>query len=107
MVVFVSESGNLPHISDPENKGFIGPIIEGVANDLKNQIEITRFKGLGEINASEFRNFIGKDMRLTPIHINPSEGQIADILRFYMGSNTPKRQEFIINNLRVEQDDVL
>ena len=74
---------------------------------LKNQIEITRFKGLGEINASEFRNFIGKDMRLTPIHINPSEGQIADILRFYMGSNTPKRQEFIINNLRVEQDDVL
>ncbi len=65
--------------------------------------EITRFKGLGEINASEFKHFIGKDIRLDPVGIDHSHS-IKELLTFYMGKNTPERQEFIIRNLRVEQD---
>ena len=65
--------------------------------------EVTRFKGLGEISPNEFKHFIGKEMRLEPIIIG-KEASIEEILTFYMGKNTPKRQEFIIDNLRVEND---
>jgi topoisomerase-4 subunit B len=67
--------------------------------------EITRFKGLGEISPDEFKRFIGKDIRLEPV-VMKREDSIQDMLCFYMGKNTPDRQEFIINNLRVEEDRV-
>lgn len=69
---------------------------------LKPNPEITRFKGLGEISPSEFKHFIGNNIRLEPV-ILKGESTINDTLEFYMGKNTPKRQEFIINNLRVEE----
>lgn len=76
---------------------------------LKPNPEITRFKGLGEISPSEFKHFIGNNIRLEPV-ILKGESTIHETLEFYMGKNTPKRQEFIINNLRVEErvniDDV-
>ena len=65
--------------------------------------EITRFKGLGEISPDEFKHFIGKDIRLEPVMIN-KDYRSEDLLNFYMGKNTPKRQEFIIENLRVEKN---
>lgn len=65
--------------------------------------EITRFKGLGEISPDEFKNFIGKDMRLEPVIID-SKTKIDQLLSYYMGKNTPERQEFIIDNLKVEKD---
>ena len=65
--------------------------------------EITRFKGLGEISPSEFKHFIGKNMRLEPVIIGKEAG-IGEILSFYMGKNTPERQKFIIENLKVEKD---
>jgi len=65
--------------------------------------EITRFKGLGEISPDEFSNFIGKSMRLDPV-ILKKEVSISDVLTFYMGKNTPSRQQFIIENLRIEKD---
>ena len=66
------------------------------------QAEITRFKGLGEISPDEFKHFIGEDIRLDPVYIGKS-AKIEDILEFYMGKNTPHRQEFIIDNLRQEE----
>ena len=66
--------------------------------------EITRFKGLGEISPDEFKHFIGSTMRLEPV-ILKKEFLINDILSFYMGNNTPERQEFIIENLRYDLDD--
>jgi len=65
--------------------------------------EITRFKGLGEISPDEFRYFIGKDIRLEPVRIKKND-TVNDYLEFYMGKNTPDRQEFIIENLRMEED---
>jgi topoisomerase-4 subunit B len=65
--------------------------------------EITRFKGLGEISPDEFRHFIGEDIRLEPVMIGKDQ-TIDEVLAFYMGKNTPKRQEFIIENLRIEKD---
>ena len=65
--------------------------------------EITRFKGLGEISPSEFKNFIGDQIRLEPIILN-KKSKIQDLLTFYMGKNTPDRQEFIIDKLRIEKD---
>ena len=65
--------------------------------------EITRFKGLGEISPDEFGNFIGTDIRLEPVKLG-KEDDIHDILDFYMGKNTPDRQDFIIERLRVEED---
>jgi topoisomerase-4 subunit B len=65
--------------------------------------EITRFKGLGEISPDEFKHFIGKDMRLDPVSLN-KEDLINQLLPFYMGKNTPERQDFIIENLRIEED---
>jgi len=72
---------------------------------LKGKPEITRFKGLGEISPDEFKNFIGKEMKLEPVLVG-KEAAINDILSFYMGKNTPERQEFIIDNLKVEKDVV-
>ena len=68
--------------------------------EVKNP-EITRFKGLGEISPDEFKNFIGKDIRLEPVMIGKDQ-TIESLLEFYMGKNTPTRQEFIINNLAIE-----
>ena len=65
--------------------------------------EITRFKGLGEISPDEFKHFIGEDIRLEPVMIT-KDAVIQDLLAFYMGKNTPQRQEFIIGNLKVEKD---
>ncbi|MCH8555077.1 MAG: type IIA DNA topoisomerase subunit B [Schleiferiaceae bacterium] len=65
--------------------------------------EITRFKGLGEISPGEFKHFIGKDIRLDPVIIGKDQ-TIQQLLDFYMGKNSPSRQEFIIENLRVEKD---
>ena len=74
-------------------------------NELKPNPEITRFKGLGEISPDEFKNFIGEDIRLDPVMLD-KEMSIESLLQFYMGKNTPNRQEFIINNLKVELDIV-
>ena len=70
---------------------------------LGNKPEITRFKGLGEISPEEFGRFIGRDMRLQPVILEQGD-HIQDFLEYYMGKNTMERQEFIINNLRVELD---
>ncbi|OMP30664.1 MULTISPECIES: DNA topoisomerase IV subunit B [Mangrovimonas] len=70
---------------------------------LKPKPEITRFKGLGEISPDEFRHFIGEDIRLDPVMLDKDKS-IEELLEFYMGKNTPTRQEFIINNLKVELD---
>lgn len=71
--------------------------------ELGAKPEITRFKGLGEISPDEFKHFIGDDIRLEPVMIGKDQ-TIDEVLSFYMGKNTPKRQEFIIENLRVEKD---
>lgn len=67
--------------------------------------EITRFKGLGEISPDEFKNFIGKDIRLEPVRMKKDDA-VNGYLEFYMGKNTPERQDFIIDNLRIEEDKV-
>jgi len=72
---------------------------------LKGKSEITRFKGLGEISPDEFKNFIGEDMRIDPVVLG-QEAAISELLSFYMGKNTPDRQQYIINNLKVEKDAV-
>lgn len=65
--------------------------------------EITRFKGLGEISPDEFKHFIGPKMRLEPV-LMPEHKSVKELLTFYMGKNTPDRQDYIVQNLRVEQD---
>jgi topoisomerase-4 subunit B len=70
---------------------------------LKPKPEITRFKGLGEISPDEFVHFIGEDIRLDPVMLD-KDMSIEELLSFYMGKNTPTRQEFIIDNLKVELD---
>jgi len=72
---------------------------------LGGKPEITRFKGLGEISPDEFGGFIGEDIRLQPVLL-AKEGHISALLEFYMGKNTPDRQDFIIDNLRIELDKV-
>jgi topoisomerase-4 subunit B len=74
---------------------------QAAVKKLGNKPEITRFKGLGEISPDEFGDFIGEDFRLEPVILS-EEMSIEQILEYYMGKNTPARQEFIINNLRVE-----
>jgi topoisomerase-4 subunit B len=76
---------------------------EAAIKKLKNNPEITRFKGLGEISPDEFKNFIGKEIRLDPVTLAKAD-QISSLLEFFMGRNTPDRQEFIINNLRIEEE---
>ncbi|HEV3225062.1 MAG TPA: toprim domain-containing protein, partial [Puia sp.] len=70
---------------------------------LGSKPEITRFKGLGEISPQEFARFIGPDMRVQPVMIMP-ETHIQQLLEYFMGKNTPQRQDFIIGNLRMEID---
>ncbi len=72
---------------------------------LRGKPEITRFKGLGEISPNEFSDFIGEDIRLEPVIMN-KETNIEKLLAYYMGKNTPQRQTFIIDNLRVEKDEL-
>lgn len=72
---------------------------------LRGKAEITRFKGLGEISPNEFEDFIGKDIKLDPV-IMQEKTNIEEILGYYMGKNTPERQEFIIENLKIELDEV-
>ncbi|WP_396185452.1 DNA topoisomerase IV subunit B [Flavobacterium sp.] len=83
--------------SDDERKAAI--------EKLKPKPEITRFKGLGEISPDEFKNFIGETIRLDPIMMDKNTS-VEQLLSFYMGKNTPDRQEFIINNLKVELDTI-
>jgi len=71
--------------------------------ELKGKIEITRFKGLGEISPEEFKEFIGSNIKLDPV-IYESDEKVQDLLRFYMGKNTPERQSFIIDNLKIENN---
>lgn len=70
---------------------------------LRGKPEITRFKGLGEISPNEFKDFIGEDIRLEPVLMS-DKTDIDEILSYYMGKNSPTRQEFIIENLRIEKD---
>ncbi len=75
-------------------------------NKLKGKPEITRFKGLGEISPSEFEEFINENIKLEPVVLKQNQS-IEQLLEYYMGKNTPSRQEFIINNLKVEKDEVI
>jgi len=70
---------------------------------LKGKPEITRFKGLGEISPHEFKMFIGEDMKLVPV-ISKGKTPIQETLSYYMGKNTPERQQFIIENLKIEEE---
>jgi len=72
---------------------------------LRGKAEITRFKGLGEISPGEFGEFIGEDIRLEPVIMNDNT-KIIDVLTYYMGKNTPARQEFIIDNLKIESNEL-
>lgn len=74
-------------------------------NKLGSKPEITRFKGLGEISPNEFEKFIGDNIRLQPVLLN-KESHLMKTLEFYMGKNSPDRQEFIIENLKIEVDEV-
>ena len=72
---------------------------------LRGKAEITRFKGLGEISPDEFGKFIGHDIKLEPVTLT-EDSHIEKILEYYMGKNTNERQEFIIDNLRVDIDQL-
>ena len=76
---------------------------EAAIKTLGRNPEITRFKGLGEISPDEFKHFIGDDIRLDPVKIDANES-LKEMLKFFMGKNTPTRQEYIIRNLRFEHD---
>lgn len=76
---------------------------QAAITELKGKAEITRFKGLGEISPEEFGGFIGDDMRVSPVIVEDKE--VKKLLEYYMGKNTQERQEFIIDNLRIEKDD--
>ena len=71
---------------------------ERAAKELKKGLEITRFKGLGEISPDEFKQFIGKDIRIVPVRVQ-NLSDVRPTLEFYMGKNTPERKAFIMNNL--------
>jgi topoisomerase-4 subunit B len=66
--------------------------------ELGSQVDITRFKGLGEINPKEFGQFIDKNMRLVPVSVNTLKA-VPQVLNFYMGKNTPERRDYIMKNL--------
>ena len=76
---------------------------EKALKSMSGKVEITRFKGLGEISWDEFTGFIGKDMRLDKVRLSDEE-PLADIMEFYMGENTIDRQIFISTNLRSAQE---
>ena len=73
---------------------------------LNSKVEITRFKGLGEISPDEFEGFIGDDIRLSPVIVE-DKTKLEKLLEYYMGKNTEDRQKFIIENLRIEKDDLV
>ena len=73
--------------------------------EIGKSAEVTRFKGLGEISPDEFKHFIGANMRLDPVILAKDE-KIQDVLSYFMGKNTKERQDFIIENLRVEEDTI-
>jgi topoisomerase-4 subunit B len=75
---------------------------EKALQKLGKKAEVTRFKGLGEISPEEFKRFIREDIRLEPVRLY-KEDAIKQLLSFYMGKNSPERQEFIVDNLRVEE----
>lgn len=77
---------------------------EKAIKKLKNNPEITRFKGLGEISPDEFKHFIGKEIRLDPVRLRRDDA-VKDLLEFYMGKNTPNRQDFIVENLKTDVVD--
>lgn len=79
---------------------------EKAMKELKKGVEVTRFKGLGEISPREFKQFIGPDIRLVPVTVN-SFSDIKPTLQFYMGKNTPERKKFIMNNLVNEDQELL
>jgi len=72
-------------------------------DSLRGKAEVTRFKGLGEISPSEFKDFIGEDIRLRPVLMR-DDLDLDSLLAYYMGKNTPARQVFIIENLKGEED---
>ena len=76
---------------------------QSALHKLGQSAEITRFKGLGEVSPAEFKDFIGENIRLEKVTLDRVH-DIDDLLGFFMGKNTPKRQEFIIENLKVEKD---
>ena len=76
---------------------------EKAIRKIKTGVEITRFKGLGEISSDEFKDFIGEGMRLDPVTLSDEES-ISEIMEFYMGDNTIERQNFIRGNLRSEEE---
>ena len=71
--------------------------------ELKTKVEITRFKGLGEISSDEFADFIGEDMHLDPVRLADEES-ISEIMEFYMGDNTIERQNWLRQNLKSEKE---
>lgn len=79
---------------------------QNAINNLRGKAEITRFKGLGEISPDEFGGFIGDNIRLKPVNLQNST-EVEELLSYYMGKNTPMRQEFIIDNLKIELNDFI
>ena len=75
---------------------------DAAARKLGKKAEITRFKGLGEISPKEFGRFIGEEMRIQPVTLDNMKN-IPELLGFFMGNNTPKRREYIMNNLEVSK----
>lgn len=80
--------------------------LDKAIKELGPNPEITRFKGLGEISPDEFKHFINASIRLEPVTLRKADN-VSDLLEFYMGKNTPERQDFIIENLRIEEDAVM
>jgi topoisomerase-4 subunit B len=78
---------------------------EAALRKLGRNAEITRFKGLGEISPDEFAGFIGKDIRLEPVILH-GDTKVHDVLEYFMGKNTPNRRDFIMENLKIEEDVV-
>jgi DNA gyrase/topoisomerase IV subunit B len=77
---------------------------DSAVTELGGKPEITRFKGLGEISPSEFKQFIGKEMRVSKVEYAPKT-DVSGILTFYMGKNTPERKDYIMENLVVPVED--
>jgi topoisomerase-4 subunit B len=78
---------------------------QAAVREIGKNAEITRFKGLGEISPAEFGTFIGEDIRLEPLLLE-EQTSVPKLLQYFMGKNTPQRQEFIIENLRIEKDTI-
>ena len=102
----VEQLKSVTHDNHPDGVilyGVYGEEKDKVVRELKTGVEITRFKGLGEISSNEFVEFIGENMRLDRVKLSDEES-IAEIMEFYMGDNTIERQNFIRTNLRSEAE---